>query len=94
MLIPIFAVLFYARFFRKRKYLVQHVVVATHFWSFSLLLLGVLLPLAMVLLVRLLTVLWRYQMVWSADRIGDCLVVLSHCGLYRYFLFEVTMNVV
>ena len=54
MLIPIFAVLFYALFFRKRKYLVQHVVVATHFWSFSLLLLGSLLPLATVLLVRLL----------------------------------------
>ena len=56
MLIPIFAILFYGLFFRKRKYLVEHVVVATHFWSFSLLLLGVLLPLATVLLVRLLKV--------------------------------------
>jgi hypothetical protein len=56
MLIPIFAVLFYGLFFRKRKYLVQHVVVATHFWSFSLLLLGVLLPVATVLLVRLFKV--------------------------------------
>ena len=41
LLIPIFAILFYALFFRKRKYLVEHVVVATHFWCFNLVLLGV-----------------------------------------------------
>jgi hypothetical protein len=53
LLIPIFALLFYALFFKKRKYLVQHAVVATHFWAFNLILLGVLLPLASVLLIRL-----------------------------------------
>ena len=53
LLIPIFALLFYALFFKKRKYFVQHVVVATHFWSFSLILLGVILPLVSVLLIRL-----------------------------------------
>jgi hypothetical protein len=52
LLIPIFAFLFYALFFRKRKYLVEHVVVATHFWCFNLLLLGVILPLATVVLIR------------------------------------------
>lgn len=52
-LIPIFALLFYALFFKKRKYLVEHLVVATHFWSFNLILLGVLLPLSSVLLIRL-----------------------------------------
>jgi hypothetical protein len=31
LLIPIFALLFYVLFFKKRKYLVQHAVVATHF---------------------------------------------------------------
>src|SRR5206468_5882466 len=45
LLIPIFAGLFYGLFFRKRKYLVEHIVAATHFWSFSLVLLGVILPL-------------------------------------------------
>ena len=53
LLIPIFALLFYALFFKKKKYLVEHTVVATHFWSFNLLLLGAILPLATVALVRL-----------------------------------------
>jgi len=53
LLIPIFALLFNVLFFKKRKYLVQHAVVATHFWAFSLILLGVILPLASVLLIRL-----------------------------------------
>jgi hypothetical protein len=53
LLIPIFALLFYALFFKKRKYLVQHAVVATHFWAFNLILLGVILPLVSVLLIRL-----------------------------------------
>jgi len=53
LLIPIFALLFCALFFKKSKYLVQHAVVATHFWAFSLILLGVILPLVSVVLVRL-----------------------------------------
>jgi len=36
LLIPIFALLFYLLFFKKKKYFVEHVVVATHFWSFNL----------------------------------------------------------
>ena len=51
LLIPIFALLFFMLFFRKRKYFVEHLVVATHFWSFNLILLGVILPLVSVLLV-------------------------------------------
>jgi Protein of unknown function (DUF3667) len=54
LLIPIFALLFYALFFRKRKKLVQHIVVATHFWVFNLILLGVILPLTILLLTRTL----------------------------------------
>ncbi len=52
-LIPIFALVFYVLFFRKRRYIVEHAVIATHFWSFSLILLGVILPLSSVLLIRL-----------------------------------------
>ena len=52
LLIPIFALLFYALFFRKRKYLVEHVVGATHFWAFNLLLLGVILPGATIALLQ------------------------------------------
>ena len=43
-LVPVIALLFYGLFFRKRKYLVEHLVIATHFWSFALVLIGVLLP--------------------------------------------------
>jgi hypothetical protein len=53
LLIPIFAFLFYALFFRKRKRLMQHFVVATHFWSFNLMVLGVFLPLLVLALTRL-----------------------------------------
>ena len=52
-LIPIFALLFYALFFRKRRHVVEHAVVATHFWSFSLILLGVILPFFSLLLIQL-----------------------------------------
>jgi hypothetical protein len=52
-LIPIFALVFYVLFFRRRRYVVEHAVIATHFWSFSLILLGVILPLFSVLLIRL-----------------------------------------
>jgi hypothetical protein len=44
--IPIFALLFNALFCTKRKYLVEHLVIATHFWSFILLMVGIILPLA------------------------------------------------
>src|ERR1700687_1849870 len=50
LLIPIVAVLFYALFFKKRKYVIEHAVVATHFWSFNLILLGVILPIVTLLL--------------------------------------------
>src|SRR6266404_5557606 len=46
----------YFLFFKKRKYLVEHVV-ATHFWSFNLVLLGVILPIVTALLTRLLKTL-------------------------------------
>jgi hypothetical protein len=52
LLIPIFALLFYGLFFKKRKHFVEHVVVATHFWAFNLIPLGVILPLVSVLLIR------------------------------------------
>jgi hypothetical protein len=43
--IPIYALLFWALFFRsERKYLMEHVVVATHFWCFVLILLAVVVP--------------------------------------------------
>jgi hypothetical protein len=57
LLIPIFASIFGALFFKKRGYVVEHAVLATHFWSFILLVLGVILPLVTILLIRLCDVL-------------------------------------
>jgi hypothetical protein len=42
--IPIYAVIFYGLFFPHRRYFVDHAVIATHLWSFILLLLAVLVP--------------------------------------------------
>jgi hypothetical protein len=48
--IPIYAGLFYGLFFHRRRYLVEHAVVATHLWSFILLLLAVGVPVVAALL--------------------------------------------
>ncbi len=42
--IPIYAAIFYGLFHTRRPYLVEHAVVATHLWSFILLLLAVVVP--------------------------------------------------
>jgi hypothetical protein len=44
LLIPFIAALFAILFFRKRRFLAEHLVVATHFWAFVLVLLGIILP--------------------------------------------------
>ena len=49
---PDFCLVVLRLFFRKRKYLVEHVVRATHFWAFNLLLLGVILPVATIAMLR------------------------------------------
>jgi hypothetical protein len=47
-LIPVIALLFGALFFRKRRFVAEHLVIATHFWAFTLVLIGVLLPAVLV----------------------------------------------
>jgi len=42
--IPIYASIFYGLFYTRRPYFVEHAVVATHLWSFILLLLAVVVP--------------------------------------------------
>ncbi|MEP7314764.1 MAG: DUF3667 domain-containing protein [Pseudomonadota bacterium] len=51
-LIPVIALIFYALFFRKRKYFAEHLAVATHFWAFALLLIGVFIPSLLLVLAR------------------------------------------
>ena len=85
--IPIFAAIFCALFFRKRKYFVEHVVVATHFWSFVLILLGIVLPLVslpMVLLFGEQSVAATYT---AHD--NELSVVLQICfAVYLFFMLR------
>lgn len=50
--IPIYAVIFYGLFFTHRRYFVDHAVIATHLWSFILLLLAVLVPVIAAMMMR------------------------------------------
>jgi len=90
LLIPIFAVLFYLLFFKKRKYFLEHVVVATHFWSFNLILLGVILPTTTVVLARLLKMLDVSAMYAVNDNITSialqlCIAVYLFAMLRRFY---------
>lgn len=49
------AILFGILFFRKRRFFTEHLVIATHFWAFTLVLIGVLLPVVLVPLIYLLS---------------------------------------
>jgi hypothetical protein len=42
--IPIYAAIFHALFFKRRRHFVEHAVVATHLWSFILLVLALVVP--------------------------------------------------
>lgn len=52
-LIPVFALLFYGLLFRKRQHFAEHLVIATHFWGYALLAIGVFIPLLLWLLTPL-----------------------------------------
>jgi hypothetical protein len=87
LLIPIFALLFFLLFFRKRKYFVEHLVVATHFWSFNLILLGVILPVITVLLIRVFKALNISAAYVTNDAIASS--VLQICfGIYLFTMLR------
>lgn len=86
-LIPVVALLFYALFFKKRKFFAEHLVIATHFWSFALVLIGILLPAVVV------------PLAWFSASIGNFLhplltdTVVSYSlqgvlALYLFFMFR------
>jgi len=52
-LIPVIALLLWAFLFKKKRYFAEHLIVATHFWSFALILIGVFIPILLLLLTRL-----------------------------------------
>jgi len=87
LLIPIFALLFYGLFFKKRKYFVEHLVVATHFWCFNLILLGVVLPIIS------LALIWMSKAVHASAAYvtddGIATAVLQICfGIYLFVMLR------
>ena len=87
LLIPIFALLFYGLFFKKREYFVEHLVVATHFWCFNLILLGVVLPIIS------LALIWMSKAVHASAAYvtddGVTSAVLQLCfGVYLFVMLR------
>jgi spore maturation protein SpmB len=86
-LIPVFALLFYAFLFRKKSHVAEHLVVATHFWSFALLLIGVFIPGLLWVLVRSGGALGIPAEQLSADSIPT-VIIQTVCGTYLYCMFR------
>ena len=73
-LIPVIALLLNAFLFRRRRYFAEHLVVATHFWSFALLLIGVFIPLLLLLLTRLAAMLHLPPGIMTADSVPTIII--------------------
>ena len=87
LLIPIFALLFYALFFKRRKYLVEHIVVAAHFWSFVLLLVGVILPIATFVLMRAFKAL-SVPVAYATNDAVVSTVLQVYLAVYLFLMFR------
>jgi len=87
LLIPLFALLFYALFFKKRRFLAEHVVVSTHFWAFDLLLLGIFLPAATMMASVLLRALHISPGYVTNDAVRSAVVQLS-LAIYLFLMLR------
>jgi hypothetical protein len=76
-LIPVFALVFWMLLARKRRHFSEHLIVATHFWSFALLVIGVFIPLLMALIKWLGSLLGVPTEVLSADIVPTTILQLS-----------------
>ncbi len=86
-LIPVFALLFAALMAGKRRFFSEHLVVATHFWSFALLLIGVLIPLLLVSLAAVGPGLGVPASVITADAVPT-LVLQASFAVYLYLMLR------
>jgi hypothetical protein len=82
-LIPVYALLFYAFLFRKRQHFAEHLVIATHFWSFALLAIGIFIPLLLWLLKGLASLLGAAPEMMDSDAIPTLILQL----LFASYLF-------
>ena len=88
-LIPVFALIFQLLLFRKRRFFSEHVVVATHFWSFALLLIGIFIP----LLLALLAVVGPRLGVPGSILTADAIPTLVLQGSFASYLFMMLRRV-
>ena len=88
-LIPVIALMLYALLFRKRRYFAEHLVVATHFWAFALLLIGVFIPVLLLLLTRLAPVLGVSPAVVTADTVPSTIIQV----VFAVYLFTMLRRV-
>jgi hypothetical protein len=88
-LIPVIALLLYAFLFRKKRYYSEHLVVATHFWSFALIVIGVFIPALMLLLVRLGAAMGVPANVVTADNVPTLIIQ----GVFGVYLFVMLLRV-
>ncbi len=86
-LIPVFALIFQLLLLRKHRYFSEHLVVATHFWSFALLLIGVLIPLLLALLSVVGSGFGVSSEVLKADAIPT-LILQGSFALYLYLMLR------
>jgi hypothetical protein len=88
-LIPVIALLLYAFLFRKKRYYSEHLVVATHFWSFALIVIGVFIPALLLVLVRLGAAFGVPASVMTADSVPTLIIQV----VFALYLLVVLLRV-
>jgi Protein of unknown function (DUF3667) len=87
-LIPVIALLLHASLYRKRRYFAEHLVVATHFWSFVLVLIGILVPTAVLLASWIALMTGTSAAAWSSDMVLSAVVQVC-VAIYLYLTLRV-----
>ncbi len=85
--IPIYGVLFYGIFFGRKRYFVEHIVVATHLWAFILLLLALVVPAIAIVLIWWFDASSATAVIEAND--NPISILLQFCiGAYLLFMFR------
>lgn len=86
-LIPVIALLLYAFLFKKRRFFAEHLIVATHFWSFALLLIGIFIPIFLLLLTGAGVWLGVPPGILTADSVPTIIIQLVF-GVYLFAMLR------
>jgi len=86
-LIPVYALLFYAFLFHKRRQFAEHLVIATHFWCYALLAIGIFIPLLLWALKGLAGLLGAAPEAMDTDAIATLILQLLFAS-YLLLMFR------